>query len=303
VAAPTISPTTSILALTRGRFYVFQPALASGSPPATSWSLASGGLPFGMTLDPATGRISGTPSRESEGSVFVAMVTASNADGPSAPLTLVFGIEHAKVEPDGSLEAFLDLSTSGIGFRGHEAVDDSGRAIVHVKRGDRFPLSITFLKGEEVIDLPVTNLAIVLKEFEPEARTLLNPSGHLEKQGEGDTARWLTWLDLGDPAIAAALSNYEDDSGTAFPALAEVEVEHWVDAFHRGPDAPPLMHFPLAKHLATTRGLSIRRFAWNGAAAGLCCLRCGPSGPRWSEICQTRPGVDVNPFPPISVTP
>jgi hypothetical protein len=28
---------------------------------------------------------------------------------------------------------------------------------------------------------------------------------------------------------------------------------------------PPLMHFPLAKFLATSRGLSIRRFAWSGA--------------------------------------
>jgi hypothetical protein len=39
------------------------------------------------------------------------MVTADNASGPSAPLKLVFGIKHTRVEPDGSLEAFLDLST------------------------------------------------------------------------------------------------------------------------------------------------------------------------------------------------
>jgi len=237
VAIPILSPITSILALTRGRFYAFQPALAAGSPAATSWALASGGFPDGMTLNAATGRVSGTPSRESEGSVFVAMVTANNASGPSAPLKLVFGIEHAKVEPDGSLEAFLDLSTSGIGFRGHEKTDDLGRAVVHVKRGDRFPLSVTFLKATEVIDLAVTNLAIVLKEFEPESRILLNPSSHLEKQGIEDTARWLTFLDFGDPAIATVLGNYEDDSDTAFPALAEVEVSYRVD---RGSGLAPL---------------------------------------------------------------
>jgi hypothetical protein len=235
--APILSPTTSILALTRGRFYFVQLALASGSAAATSWALASGGFPDGISLHTATGRISGTPSRESEGSVFVAQVTANNASGPSTPLKLVFGIEHARVEPDSSLEAFLDLSTSGIGFRGHEKEDDSGRAVVHVKRGDRFPFSISFLKGTEVIDLAVTNLAVVLKEFEPEARVPVNPSGHLEKQGMEDTARWLTFLDFSDPAIATVLGNYEDDSDTAFPALAEVEVSYRVD---RGSGLVPL---------------------------------------------------------------
>jgi len=156
---------------------------------------------------------------------------------PSAPLKLVFGIEHAKVEPDGSLEAFLDLSTSGIGFRGHDKTDVFGRAVVHVKRGDRFPISVTFLKGTDVIDLVVTNLAVALKEFEPEARVPLNPSGLLEKQGLEDTARWITFLDFGDPAIAKLLGNYEDDSGTAFPAVAEVEVSYRVD---RGSDLAPL---------------------------------------------------------------
>ncbi len=237
MAVPILSQTTSILALTRGRFYSVQLALASGSPTATSWALASGGFPDGMTLSPSMGRISGTPSRESEGSVFVAQVTANNASGPSAPLKLVFGIEHAKVEPDGSLEAFMDLSTTGIGFRGHEETDETGRAVVHVKRGDRFPFSISFLKGTEVIDLAVTNLAVVLKEFEPEGRVVLNPSGHLEKQGMEDTARWLTFLDFSDPTIATVLGNYEDDSDTAFPALAEVEVSYRVD---RGSGLAPL---------------------------------------------------------------
>ena len=227
--APILSPTTSILALTRGRFYSIQITHAPGSSPATSRSLISGGFPDGMTLNPTSGRISGTPSRESEGSVFVAMVTANNASGPSAPLKLVFGIEHARVEPDGSLEAFLDLSTSGIGFRGHDKTDDLGRAVVHVKRGDRFPLSVTFLKGTEVIDLAVTNLGIVLKEFEPESRILLNPSGHLEKQGIEDTARWIMFVEFADPALATMLGNYGDDSDTAFPALAEVKVTYQVN--------------------------------------------------------------------------
>jgi hypothetical protein len=234
---PVLDSTTSILALTRGRFYAVQLALASASPPATSWALASGGFPDGISLHTATGRISGTPSRESEGSVFVAQVTANNASGPSAPLKLVFGIEHAKVEPDGSLEAFLDLSTSGIGFRGHDKLDEAGRAVVHVKRGDRFPFSISFLKGTEVIDLAVTNLAVVLKEFEPESRVPLNPSGVLEKQGIDDIARWTTFLEFSDPAIATVLGNYEDDSDTAFPALAEVEVSYQVN---RGSGLAPL---------------------------------------------------------------
>jgi len=116
MSVPVIDPTTSILALTRGRFCSVQLALASGSVPATSWALASGGFPDGLTLNTATGRISGTPSRESEGSGFVAEGTARNASGPNAPPKLVFGIEHSMVEPDGSLEALMEADLRAQNF-------------------------------------------------------------------------------------------------------------------------------------------------------------------------------------------
>jgi hypothetical protein len=139
-----------------------------------------------MTLKATSGRISGTPSPESEGCVFVAMVTANNASDPSAPLKLVFGITHGRVEPDGSLESILDLSMSGIGFPGQDQTDDFGRSAVP-------------------------------NEFEPESRFLLNPTGHLEMQRIEDTARWIPCVKSSDPALNTMLGHSGDDADSASP--------------------------------------------------------------------------------------
>lgn len=65
---------------------------ASNSP--TSYALASGTLPNGISLNTSSGVVSGTPTAGSTGTTTVTF-TASNADGPSLPLSFKFFIsEH-----------------------------------------------------------------------------------------------------------------------------------------------------------------------------------------------------------------
>jgi uncharacterized repeat protein (TIGR02543 family) len=85
-ATPT-TPTPPVIstppgALAAGTVNVaYSVALAAANNP-TSWALADGALPAGLTLDPATGVISGTPTMAGASTFSVA---AANADGASAP--------------------------------------------------------------------------------------------------------------------------------------------------------------------------------------------------------------------------
>ncbi|MFP5263187.1 MAG: putative Ig domain-containing protein, partial [Blastocatellia bacterium] len=54
---------------------------ATGGEPAYSWSLSSGSLPAGLTLNPATGRVSGTPTVSG---TFNIIVTVRDTGGRSA---------------------------------------------------------------------------------------------------------------------------------------------------------------------------------------------------------------------------
>lgn len=59
-----------------GYVYNFQPTAAGGRPPYTNWTATN--LPPGLTIDPANGLISGTPT---ETGVFTVTLTATDADG------------------------------------------------------------------------------------------------------------------------------------------------------------------------------------------------------------------------------
>lgn len=227
MSAPIINDTTSVLALTRGKYYALQLSVLPGAVP-DSWAISGGGLPEGLTLDPDTGKISGTPTRETEGSVFCVDITATNGDGTSAPLSLVIGIERSIVEPSGEVEMWIDVETGYVEFADGRR-DDSGRALLEIARGDLFPLSIGFTKRGQVIELDVYQLSLVNREFETdgELSNLDLLDGTVNQVGYDQNARIWTRVDVTDERLHGILYDYEDDRGTWFDGTAQLEFRFW----------------------------------------------------------------------------
>jgi len=86
--APTVTAATI-----PGTFGVALSANVVASQNPTSYAISSGTLPAGLSLNPTTGAITGTPTAAGTG--VVVNVTASNATGTSAPANLTFDIAKA----------------------------------------------------------------------------------------------------------------------------------------------------------------------------------------------------------------
>lgn len=226
---PILNLTTSLLIFDRGRFNAFQPALAPGSSAATGWSLLSGGLPEGMALNATTGRISGVPGREAEGSVFNVQIVASNGSGASEPLDLVIGVAFAPMELDGAQELIFDLDHGGVAFSRFEELDDLGRPVVRWKRGDKFPLAIICVKGGQVVDIPISQVAITAAQVEGERRIDLNPGRPLLRQGEYDLARWQTVIDLTDSYLRTIIGSEDPGAGQSVLLSCELEFQFFYE--------------------------------------------------------------------------
>jgi uncharacterized protein (TIGR03437 family) len=76
--------TSSLPAGTVGVSYSQGLAATNGTPPYSSWTIASGSLPPGLTLNSGTGVISGIPST-STGSPFAFTVTVKDSNGVNSP--------------------------------------------------------------------------------------------------------------------------------------------------------------------------------------------------------------------------
>jgi hypothetical protein len=104
--------TTSLLDAAVGAVYA-QPIAVGGGTGADSFTLTSGALPSGLTLDPATGIIYGTPTTAGSSS-FTVTVTDSSSPTPgtaSAALTLTTGAEAPVSVPATTLpDATLNVS-------------------------------------------------------------------------------------------------------------------------------------------------------------------------------------------------
>ena len=88
-ALPAVPPVVTAATIP-GTFGVALSAAVVASENPTSYAITSGTLPDGLSLDPATGAITGTPTAAGTG--VVVAVTASNATGTSAPENLTFDI-------------------------------------------------------------------------------------------------------------------------------------------------------------------------------------------------------------------
>src|SRR5262249_11130867 len=83
---------------------------------------------------------------------------------------------------------------------------------------------LTLIKNQTVLDLPVTGLKLTLKEFEPDP--VVGQGDVFLKVGTGVSTAYLHYTKIDSARAKSALSNYEDDSGTYFYALAEFEVTY-----------------------------------------------------------------------------
>ena len=107
--APLVILTSALPAGTTASAYSVTLAASGGVTPY-AWTLASGSLPSGLTLDPATGTISGTPAATGE---FPVTVTVTDAQGAAASRSLVIRI----FEPLRILTTALPEGTEGVAYQ------------------------------------------------------------------------------------------------------------------------------------------------------------------------------------------
>jgi hypothetical protein len=89
--SPLTITTTSLPDGKQGAPYSQTLSATGGKPPYT-WSLTGGRLPFGLTLNPSTGQISGTPLNPVAGSLLTFTVTDSGSPAQTATVKLVLTI-------------------------------------------------------------------------------------------------------------------------------------------------------------------------------------------------------------------
>ena len=241
MSAPVINTTTSVLGYKQWQAWEYQP-YATNTP--TSWACPN--LPAGLSIDTATGKISGAASGNG---VFVCGLTATNGDGTSTPLVLTIGIESANAALTSSgYEVKIDVATRKITFLSASAgasqtvettttsptttTKTTGTATagssapnLFAKENASLLLWISFRKDGTNLDLDIQSLALAIKEFEPDNRLVLGDTW--KKFGTGTGAYYGLYAAISGTDLANALSNYEADGGTTFDGLAEIE---WQEA-------------------------------------------------------------------------
>lgn len=224
MAAPTITPTTSILGYRQWEYFEYQP-YASNTP--TGWTCAR--LPSGLSIDSSTGKISGAASVPG---VFECPLIATNGDGSSAAVVLTFGIEASAIQPTSGIDAFIDVVSRKLTIPNFKAPErpadpkskDTRTPILAAKANDDILLYVRFTKGGVVLDLPVENLNAYVKEFEPDDKVAV--SDGWVKQGTGSASVYLLHVRFDSAALAAALDDFAGDAGTWFEGLFEIE---WIE--------------------------------------------------------------------------
>lgn len=177
------------------------------------------------------GRISGAAQVPG---VWVFGLTANNADGASAVQQFTIGIEPGALVPDSLPWISVDLVSGGISVDGVAVplLDAAARGKINkgeeppyailVKEGDDLLSRITFNRQGTPQDISLTALKMVLKQYEPESAVTVSTEA-FAKQGTGSGANFLLHSKFEGLALGSALSGYEDDAGTVFFALAEIE--------------------------------------------------------------------------------
>lgn len=211
---------------------------------ATSLKLAAtpGGAVVALGSDISAGVLSRKPTGMISGAaqvpgVRVIGLVAGNADGDSAEVEFTLGIEPGALVPDSLPWLAVNVFTGQLMADGVEVPPLTNDILANlgkntpgfdppfalaVKEGDDLLSRISFVRGETVQDISLDALRLVIKEYEPESVLGVSTEA-FEKQGTGTGTNFLLHAKFSGSALAAALSNYEEDKGTFFYALAEIE--------------------------------------------------------------------------------
>lgn len=192
---------------------------ATNSPTA----YAAAPLPSGISIDPMTGRITGTPSAVG---TTTTMIIAANALGESEPAFIIWEVKDAAVGAGlrNDLELDFDLVTREVTIPKVGKQEDD--AVITLLTRDALNLLIGFKKWGQLrlvdAENKVARISFSLKEFEPEQIiTLTQAVGTIV--GSGDTTRYRIPLSITREQWSL-LSSYEDDNQTSVRAVGSVEL-------------------------------------------------------------------------------
>jgi Immunoglobulin domain/Putative Ig domain len=139
----------SALGLKRGEFCNIP--LFSNSEIKT-WSTTA--LPDGLVLEPANGRIIGTPTTAG---IYVVSISAANAFGNNTQVLLLDVAETSGTRKAG-FNAWIDVETRAV------SVNGKPEGVVTCKPGDDVLLFVRFVKGGVPVDLNVQFLQVMLED-------------------------------------------------------------------------------------------------------------------------------------------
>jgi hypothetical protein len=231
-----------------GTLFVFA-ALAGGSGLATATryyvvgaatntfqlSLTPGGTVAALTTDISAavifrpGYLVGTATVPG---ISTVRLTATNGSGTSPEVLFTIGIEPGAPTNDANVDVLCDVVSKLVNEQTDSTVttvtavapnqDNTPGVVLGVKENDDLMLRLRFVKAGTIVDLPVTDLKLVIKEFEPDKEVGLSTAW--VKEGSGTGASYLLYTSLTGTALAGSLSNYEADKGTAYLGIADLEV-------------------------------------------------------------------------------
>ena len=221
MAIPVITAPTSPRIIAAG--VAFSQAMAASNTP-TSW--AASGLPSGLLIDTETGVISGTPLSQVE---TTASITATNDDGTSAAVTIIFVVMATPPGMGGPFDIVLDyeLTTNEVSMPG-VASPAAGAPLFYAPRGTNRYLLLGVKYYGVLQDLNPADEAIAvalgMKELEPERLLEVTTAATVKVPDmTPDRQRYRIPFRV-TPANWGVLGDYEADGGTEIAALAELQV-------------------------------------------------------------------------------
>ncbi|MEO0445424.1 MAG: hypothetical protein AAF191_05040 [Verrucomicrobiota bacterium] len=142
-----------------------------------------------------------------------------DADNPD--VSIIPEAEEIGIDIDIDLDTFQATARNSGGTIPIGGADQT--YLFHLKRNDTIPATVRFFRGDVQKDIDVSSIKFGAKQYEPE-RLLPLADGTVTKTGSGDTAAYHVTLDPDGEIFSPALFDYEDDAGTFFLPLTEIEV-------------------------------------------------------------------------------